>query len=41
MSLIDAARLVASMPWLIASDVVKSKTLFNIGATVAGASVRK
>lgn len=40
-SLIDAARLVASMPLLLASGPLKSKALFNLGATVAGSSMRK
>lgn len=41
MSLIDATRLVASMPLLLASSVTNSSTLFNLGAIVAGSSLRK
>ena len=40
-SIIDAARLLASMPLLIASEIAQSKTLFNLGATVAGSNLRK
>ena len=39
--MIDALRLVASMPLLIASGPTKSKTLFNLGAKVAGSSIRR
>ena len=41
--MIDACRLVASMPILLASNVggTLGKHLFNVGAIVAGSSLRK
>lgn len=39
--MIDALRLVASMPVLVASSLLDSDTLFNLGAIVAGSSLRR
>lgn len=34
-------RILIASPLLIASDVLKCNTLFNLGATVAGSGIRR